>query len=77
LFRKIKKEVLLTLLFRICSFFLLGLLALNQQGLVGALFLLFSHAFISSALFLLAGSIYGFNRFKSKVHSYLGKVLLF
>jgi len=50
------------------SFFLLGLLALNEQGTFGALFLLFSHAFISSALFLLAGSVY--DRFKSRIHSY-------
>jgi NADH-quinone oxidoreductase subunit M len=46
------------------GFVLLGLFSLNIYGVLGSLFIMFSHGLVASALFFLVGVIY--DRFKSR-----------
>lgn len=50
------------------AFSILGFFSMNHNGLIGSFYTLFSHAWISGALFILIGMLY--NRYHSRILSY-------
>jgi NADH:ubiquinone oxidoreductase subunit 4 (subunit M) len=50
------------------NFVMLGIFSMNLQGLEGSLFLMFSHALVSSALFICVGFLY--DRYKTRIILY-------
>lgn len=50
------------------NFVMLGIFCMNLQGLEGGLFLMFSHALVSSALFICVGFLY--DRYKTRIILY-------
>jgi len=56
------------------NFSLIGLFSNNLISLLGAFFMMFGHAFVSSALFFSIGMLY--DRFKTRIIFYYGGLVL-